>query len=83
MFCVVFINGICFALRIDCCSSNSADGGNVFHLTEVFIRSVNFTPETYFCFMRIYYSSTQRKEILNGNRRGVVAVIADFWDLLF
>jgi hypothetical protein len=33
--------------------------------------------------MRIYYSSTQRKEILNENRRGVVAVIADFWDLLF
>jgi hypothetical protein len=33
--------------------------------------------------MRIYDSSTQRKEILNGNRRGVVAVIADFWDLLF
>ena len=44
MFCVVFINGICFALGIDCCSSNSADGGNSFNLTEVFIRSVNFTP---------------------------------------
>jgi len=33
--------------------------------------------------MRIYYSSTQRKEILNENSRGFVAVIADFGDLLF
>ena len=61
-FCVVFINGICFALRIDCCSSNSADGSNSFNLTQVFVRFINFVPQTYiFCFMRIYYSLTRRK----------------------
>ena len=44
MFCVFLINGICFALRIDCCCSNSADGGNSFNLTEVFGRFINFVP---------------------------------------